>query len=267
MTGAARRSPAARPSAAAPGLVIVGVPEAIHAIVAAGATSTMTLPLPSTASGTFAVAATAPALEFLAGCDAFALGPGLDLDEETRVFVEEVVRLAPCPGVIDADGLNHLASLPMSATLDAPASRVLTPHPGEMARLLGTTIAEVAADREAAVTRLRAERGGVAVLKGPGTLVTDGARLHENGTGNPGMATAGSGDVLTGLVASFLGQGLDPFDATVLAVHVHGRAGDLGAEVLGEASLTADDLLEHLAAAVREREESDPGAGGAPTSQ
>jgi NAD(P)H-hydrate epimerase len=252
MTGAAHLAAGAALRGGS-GLVTLGVPDRIHPIVAAGVTSVMTLPLPSTESGTFAESAAGPALGFLAGCDAFALGPGLDTHEATGRFVEEIVGRAPCPGVLDADALNLLAQSPEETTLGAAAPRVLTPHPGEMARLLGTTIAEVEGDREEAVLRLRRERGVVAVLKGPGTLVADERRIYVNGTGNPGMATAGSGDVLTGLVASFLGQGFDPFEAAVLAVHVHGRAGDLAAERLGEASVTADDILDEVPRAMRER--------------
>jgi NAD(P)H-hydrate epimerase len=241
------------------GLVTLGVPETIHAIVAAGVTSAMTLPLPASRSGTFLARAAGPALQFLESCDAFALGPGLGMDQETTQFVQAVVREAPCPGVIDADGLNHVARLAPGVTRHAKGPRVLTPHPGEMARLLDVPIATILADREGAVKKLRSHRGVVAVLKGPGTLVADADRLHVNPTGNPGMATAGSGDVLTGLIASFLGQGIPPFEAAVLGVWVHGRAGDLAAERLGEASVTADDILDELPAAIRER--GDPSFG------
>jgi ADP-dependent NAD(P)H-hydrate dehydratase / NAD(P)H-hydrate epimerase len=237
------------------GLVTLGVPDRIHAIVASGVTSVMTLPLPSTGTGAFAEEAAEPALAFLAGCDAFALGPGLDTHDATGRFVDAITRRAPCPGVLDADALNLLADLPAATTLEAATPRVLTPHPGEMARLLGTTIDDVESDRAAAVRRLMTERGVVAVLKGAGTLVADADRIFVNDTGNPGMATAGSGDVLTGLLVSFLGQGFDPFDAAVLATHVHGRAGDLAAARLGEASVTADDILDDLSHAVREHGE------------
>jgi NAD(P)H-hydrate epimerase len=222
----------------------------------------MTLPLPATRNGTFREEAAEPALRFLDGCDAFALGPGLATDPETAPFVEHVAHEASCPGVVDADGLNHLARLRRSVTLRAHGPRVMTPHPGEAARLLRSSIRDVTSDRKAALERLRKERGAVIVLKGRGTLVGDAERIYENGTGNPGMATGGTGDVLTGLVAALLAQGFDPFDAAVLAVWAHGRAGDLAAEALGEASVIADDVLDRLPAALRERTEAaGPGAG------
>jgi len=251
MTGAAHLASRAALRGGA-GLVTLGVPERIHPVIAAGVTSVMTLPLPATGTGTFAEAALELALEFLGGCDAFALGPGLDRHPETDRFVTRIVETAPCPGAIDADALNALAAAPYDPGFRVAGVRVITPHPGEAARLLGSTTAEIAADREGAVEKLARARRAVAVLKGRGTLVTDGKRLYENDTGNPGMATAGSGDVLTGLLAALLGQGLGAFDAAALAVRVHGRAGDLAAGRLGEISVTADDILAALPEALRE---------------
>jgi hydroxyethylthiazole kinase-like uncharacterized protein yjeF len=142
--------------------------------------------------------------------------------------------------VLDADALNVLA--PWRRPLAAAAPLVLTPHPGEAARLLGRSTAAVQDDRHAALRELCRRSGAVVVLKGARTLVGDGARWFENDTGNPGMATGGAGDVLAGLLGALLAQGLSPFAAACLAVHVHGRAGDRVARRLGEAGLIASDL-------------------------
>lgn len=237
------------------GLVTLGIPARIHPWIATRVTCEMTLPLADTAGGAFSWKAAEAALEFLAGADAFALGPGLGTDADTRDFVRDVTRRAPCPGVVDADGLNTLTGQ-LEALRQAPAPRILTPHPGECARLLGTTIEEVQADRPGAARRLARETGAVVALKGRGTVVDDGARVFVNDTGNPGMASGGTGDVLTGVAAGLLAGGMAPFDAAALAVRIHGRAGDLAARRVGEVSLTAADLLQSLADAVREASEA-----------
>ena len=176
--------------------------------------------------------------------DVLAVGPGLgDVG-----FVRELLLAVPdTPAVVDADGLRAFIS-------DPPVRRgptVLTPHPGEFARLVGKTVPEVQADRQGWATKLATHLGVVVLLKGTGTVVTDGHRLAVNPTGNPGMATGGTGDVLTGLLAAFLGLGLAAFDAAVLAAWVHGHAGDLAAAEVGQTALTAADVLGHLPAAVR----------------
>jgi len=186
------------------------------------------------------------------GCDVLVAGPGLGTTSEVRALVRRLLARPPCPLVLDADALNVLAPWPRPLTL--PHAAVLTPHPGEAARLLGTTAAEVQADRRAAVLALSARTGQVVLLKGAGTLVADGRRLYLNRTGNPGMATGGSGDVLAGLLGALLAQGLDAFDAARLAVHVHGAAGDLVARRLSQAGLIAEDLPLAIAEVLRRHE-------------
>ena len=177
----------------------------------------------------------------LSGCDAVVVGPGLGND--AAGLVPELLHAADMPVVLDADGLNAVA--PLTVVLPGAAEglpRILTPHPGEAARLLGCGSGDVQGGRQDAAVALAERSGGIAVLKGHGTLVTDGERLFTNGTGNPGMATGGSGDVLAGLIGALLAQGMDPFEAAVFGVHVHGLAGDLVAERIGEVGLTAEDL-------------------------
>jgi NAD(P)H-hydrate epimerase len=235
------------------GLVTLGVPASVHPLVTPAILGAMTLPLPATPEGTFARDAAAPALEFAETVTAVALGPGVTTHEGTVDFVREIAKRAAAPVVLDADGLNALHGRP-EPLLAAAEPRVLTPHPGEAARLLGVTTGDVQADRLAAATELAERYRSVAVLKGAGTIVTDGERFAINGTGNPGMATGGSGDVLTGLVAAFLAAGMEAFDAAHLAAHVHGRAGDLAAEAFSETALTARDIVDHLGPAFLELE-------------
>ncbi|MHC5069175.1 MAG: NAD(P)H-hydrate dehydratase [Planctomycetota bacterium] len=172
--------------------------------------------------------------------DALVVGPGLGTRDEARQQVQQVLRSSTVPTVLDADGLNLIA--PLQKTVGAKAPVVLTPHPGEAGRLLQRSSADVQSDREAAAVELAERSRQICVLKGAGTLVTDGERLYANQTGNPGLASGGTGDVLAGLMGALLAQGMVPFDAACLAVHVHGRAGDLVAEWLSPAGLTAEDL-------------------------
>jgi NAD(P)H-hydrate epimerase len=154
------------------------------------------------------------------------------------------------PLLIDADGLNVLGANP-EILKQRTTPFVLTPHPGEFARLSGADMATVQANRQEAATAFAQRFGGVLVLKGSGTVVTDGRQVYINTTGNPGMATGGSGDVLSGLLGALLAHGLEAFAAAVLGVYLHGLAGDLARDDKGETSLTATDLLEYLPLAFR----------------
>jgi hydroxyethylthiazole kinase-like uncharacterized protein yjeF len=233
------------------GLVTLGMPSGLHALVAPAMLSAMSLPLPPEGGLLFAPEAVEPALEFAAGVTAIALGPGVTTEETVAQFVVEIAERARCPMVIDADGLNCLASGPAGWSADTGGSadlggRVLTPHPGEAARLLLRSVREIQEDRLGAAGELARRHGAVAVLKGHGTIVTDGQVFYRNRTGNPGMATGGTGDVLTGLIGGLLAARMSPFDAAVLGVHLHGLAGDLAASRVSEPALTAGDLLDSL---------------------
>jgi NAD(P)H-hydrate epimerase len=211
----------------------------------------MSLGLPDTPGGALSHAGLAPALRFSSRCRAVVLGPGLGRDPDTGEFVRSFVTSVQSATVVDADGLNLLAGHAESLR-ESEGTFVITPHPVEAGRLLGLTQREPAPrDRKKAVADLAAMTGAVAVLKGHGTLVCDGKHLYENRTGNPGMATGGTGDVLAGVIGALLAQGFEPFDAAVLGVWAHGRAGDLAAQKLGESALIASDLLEFLGEALR----------------
>jgi hydroxyethylthiazole kinase-like uncharacterized protein yjeF len=249
------------------GLVTAAVPEPLLATVDLGSVESMTLALPAGLAGQLAAAAVDRVLEAAAGKSVVALGPGLGQEEETAEAIRRLVREVELPLVLDADGLNAFAGRAAEIAGRAREGRetVLTPHPGEMGRLLGISTAEVQADRIAAVRRAAAETGAVVVLKGHLTLVAipgepgekGEAEVHVNPTGNPAMATGGTGDVLTGLLAGLLAQGLTAGDAARLGVYLHGLAGDLVAARLGgpgsqnPRGLAAGDLVEALPLAFR----------------
>jgi NAD(P)H-hydrate epimerase len=165
--------------------------------------------------------------------------------------VSSLIRNIKIPMVLDADGINALAGQTDSLK-DHAAPIILTPHPGEFARLLGCDVPTVQARRQELAAQFAQKYEVVVVLKGHATVVTDGRRIYQNPTGNPGMATGGTGDVLTGLIAALLGQGLEPFAAAQLGVYLHGLAGDLAKAELGEASMIASDLLTYLPHALRQ---------------
>ena len=231
------------------GLVRIATADAALDTVAALAPCCTTAPLPDDGACLCAEAAET-VLALAEGQNAVAIGPGLGQTPAVGSVVRAVLEGLGIPIVLDADGLNAIAADAAETIARARNGLILTPHPGEAARLLGTTVKTIQADREAAAERL-AGLGAVAVLKGAGTVVCDGEHLYVNETGNPGMATAGAGDVLAGMMAAFLAAGMPMFEAAVLAVWAHGRAGDLAAERLGLLGLTAMDLLGCVPEALR----------------
>ena len=231
------------------GLVRLAVPESVLDTVAGFEPSYMTIPLPADAAGRIAVGAFDRIAQAAQPATAIACGPGLGRSFELDQIVVRLYQEIAKPMVFDADALNALAA--ESDVLSHPGGpRILTPHPGEFARLIGRKL-DADARNDAAV-ELAARCGIVVVLKGHRTLVTDGRRRALNATGNPGMATGGSGDVLTGLVTALVCQKMAPFDAARLGVHLHGLAGDLAAEELGQVSLIASDLIQYLPEAFAE---------------
>lgn len=189
------------------------------------------------------------------GEHAVACGPGLGLSEGVGELVQALLREYTGPVVLDADALNVLGPEPERLS-DSACELVLTPHTGEASRLLGREVSAAAEDRRDAALELARRAGAVVCLKGQGTVVTDGERIELNETGNPGLATAGSGDVLTGICVAYLaasrqqpGAGFDVLRAARAAVYVHGLAGDLAREELGERAVTASDVVSCLPAA------------------
>jgi hydroxyethylthiazole kinase-like uncharacterized protein yjeF len=250
MTGAGCLAALAAQRAGA-GLVTLALPRSLHFIAECKLTSAMSRPLPDPDGPFIGEEAADLVLEWAGGFDAAAIGPGVGRAEPTASAMRRLAAELPVPTVIDADGLNALAG-DAGVLAGAAGPRVLTPHPGEMARLAGLqSAAAVQSARQETAVEFARRFGVVLALKGAGTVVTDGDRVYVNSTGNPGMASGGMGDVLTGVVASLLAYGLAAFDAAVLGVLTHGLAGDLAAAELGETGMIAEDVLDSLPLAFR----------------
>jgi NAD(P)H-hydrate epimerase len=223
------------------GLVTLAVPEPAQLPAAAANPCYLTVGLPYDDAGQIAPAAEPILFPAASKSTVLAVGPGLGQGSGITRLVIDLLARTNKPCVLDADGINAVARAIEAFRRRDPL--VITPHPGEFSRLLGVQIAAVQADRENQAVRFAAQRGVVVVLKGHQTIVTDGKRVFRNYTGNPGMATGGTGDVLTGLIAALIAQKLDAFAAAQLGVYLHGLAGDLARDAVGEVSLTATDVL------------------------
>jgi NAD(P)H-hydrate epimerase len=245
------------------GLVTIACPASLNGALEATVREVMTAPVPEAAGACFGRSSEKAVLELAAARDVIALGPGVGRGEETRRFVRDVAREAAKPLVLDADGLVAFEGV-LGELRARRAPSVLTPHPGEAALLLGSTAAEVNRDRPAAARRLAAESGALVVLKGAATVVAgpDGA-LAVNPTGGPALASGGTGDVLTGVVAGLLAQGVAARDAAVLGAWLHGAAADRLAALRGEAGLLASEVAYALPDALRALGAETGGAIGA----
>ncbi|MEI8176623.1 MAG: NAD(P)H-hydrate dehydratase [Candidatus Omnitrophota bacterium] len=253
MTGAAYLSSQAALLSGS-GLVTLGIPKSLNPIMARKLVEVITLPLPETRAQTLSRRAYEPIHEFLSRIDVVAMGPGLSRNPDTQALICKLISSIDKPLIIDADALNALAGHldALEAGLAGDAAPVLTPHAGEMARLIGKSIDYVQRSRADIAAGFAKKYHCVLVLKGHRTVVAspDG-KVYHNTTGNAGMASAGVGDILTGVIASFLGQGLSSYDAARLGVHVHGMAGDTAAKITGQLSLTATDILNKLPEVLR----------------
>lgn len=237
------------------GLVTLGIPKSLNtAIIKIKPKEAMTLPLPETKEGTLSSGAFKQVKYFSKNIDVVVIGPGLTQNKSTQAFARKVISGINKLMVIDADGLNALAGhLKILRTPhSAVRTRVLTPHPGEMSRLLGVSVKKVQSSRKETAINFAKDYKVTLALKGHNTVVADyNGSLYVNKTGNPGMATAGSGDVLTGIIAAFLGQGLDAFSAAKFAVYLHGLAGDLAAKEKTQTSLIASDIIDKIPKAIK----------------
>lgn len=238
LTGAARLAAKAALRAGS-GLVYLGVPEKIYPIIAAGAGSEIVFPLPCDEAGRLCMASLPAITERLSEMDAVLLGPGLGRSEELKRLVQALLSICRVPLVLDADGINAVAAH-IDVLRGCACPVVLTPHDGEFLRLGGDP---KAADRTQEAMRLANRTHAVLLLKGSRTVITDGLNIYVNHTGNPGLATGGSGDVLAGMIVSLLGQHIMPLEAAAAAAWLHGAAADLAAEKLGEYGMVPEDLL------------------------
>lgn len=233
------------------GLVSVGVPKSLNAALQKKlACEIMSKPLSETKDAALSSSSFLEINKFLKGVDVLAVGPGLSQNPSTQNLIRKIIGQIDLPMVIDADALNaligHLNLLRVSSIKNR-GSRILTPHPGEMARMLNTSTAAIQKNRENIAKIFAKKYNVIVVLKGHKTVVASpAAEIYINKTGNPGMATAGSGDVLTGIITSFLAQGLNAFDAAKYGVYIHGLAGDLAAKEKGEIGLIASDIVEKI---------------------
>ncbi len=237
------------------GLVTLGIPETLNTIMEIKLTEVMTLPLPATVDGSLSSRAEREILGFASGggIDVLAVGPGLSRNLQTQTLVRRLLALVDKPIVLDADGLNAIVD--EVDILKKTKNLIITPHPGEFSRLTGKEISQVQNNREALAQEFATQYNIIVVLKGYRTVVASPEKVFVNDTGNPGMATGGTGDVLTGMIGAFIGQGLGLYEASCTAVYLHGLAADHTLKTKSILSLTASDILENLPFVLRELEE------------
>ncbi len=228
------------------GLVTVGIPKSLNCILALKFIEVMTKPLPEAKKQSLSLSALDKILDFSKKADVLAIGPGLSQEPTTQKLIQRLILNIDKPIVLDADGINAI-SKDVKILNKRKSDIVITPHPGEMARLIKKHVGYIQKNRLKAAKDFAKDFGVVCVLKGYKTVVANPkGDFYINSSGNPGMATAGTGDVLTGIIASLIGQNIAPFDASRLGVYIHGLSGDLAKKEKGEASLIATDILRYL---------------------
>jgi ADP-dependent NAD(P)H-hydrate dehydratase / NAD(P)H-hydrate epimerase len=234
------------------GLVTLGIPASLNPILEAKLTEAMTEPLPDTGNGYLFADALGRIHELLEGKTALALGPGISTLPQVQETLAELIPSVAVPLVVDADGISAIAQRP-EILKQCKGSVVLTPHPGEMARLAGITVQQVQDDRIGVAKACATSYNCIVVLKGNKTVIASPEEeVYINPTGNPGMASGGTGDVLTGMIGGLVAQGLPPLKAAQWGVFLHGLAGDMAAKELGEIPLIASDIIDYLPDALRE---------------
>ena len=222
------------------GLVYLAVPESIYAIEATKLNEAIVLPLPDQ-DGKLSIDALPQILKLLPNMDAVLFGPGWGQSEGNFLIAKEILQTFEGAVVVDADGINVIAKH-MDIVRERKAPTIFTPHPGEFARMGGNNDL----DRQSAAEAFAQEQDCILLLKGHGTVITDGCRTYINPTGNPGMAVGGSGDVLSGIIVSLIGQGMDPLEAAACGAWLHGAAGDICAQEIGQYGMLPTDMVEVL---------------------
>ena len=233
------------------GLVSLGVPKSIYTVLARKDPEIMVKPLPASARGSLSGKAAAPVRKFLKNQDVLAIGPGLSQDPAVQRLIRSLLRRPAWPIVLDADGINayrnHPGQLPKTHR-----GLILTPHPGEFIRVFGGKLSDSLSVRRKRALHTAKKYRVFIVLKGHQTIVASPqGDMYVNTTGNPGMAKGGSGDILTGMIAALIAQKFSLWDAARFGVFLHGMAGDLAARKMGEAGMTAGDILQNIPAAIR----------------
>lgn len=224
------------------GLVYLGVPESVYPICASHCISPIVFPLSCDEAGKLCMDAKTEILRRLPAIDAVLFGPGVGCSEEVAALLHWLLDVCRVPLVLDADGINAIAGH-MDILREAACPVILTPHDGEFLRMGGDPMAT---DRVREAKEFARRTGSILLLKGHRTIITDGENTYLSAVGNPGMATGGSGDVLSGVIVSLLGQGVMPLEAAACAAWLHGSAGDLAAEQIGEYGMTPEDLLTRI---------------------
>ncbi len=224
------------------GLVTLGIPESLNDILESKVTEVMTVPIPEGGCKSFGLDSLKASLELIQRCDALAIGPGIGRRPEAIEFILQLVPKVEKPMVLDADALNAISKdSSILVKIDAPV--VITPHPGEMARLLGTTTSDVQSNRLEIALDCSKDWGVTVVLKGAGTVVANQqGQAFINTTGNPGMASGGMGDVLTGAIGGLLAQGLNPTESAICGVYLHGLAADIASHRIGSRGFLANEV-------------------------
>jgi len=251
------------------GLVTLGIPESLNEIVDVKLTEVMTLPLPETKEGNVDKSAYNKIFQFIEKRKVASLivGPGLSCGQQTVKLVKKIIQNIELPCVLDADGINALRKQPQHSTSvfnrtqtwqipelnKAKANIIMTPHPGELGRLINESPRSIQKDRIKYATCFAKENEVIVALKGYQTIITDGSKIFVNPTGNPGMATAGCGDVLTGMIGGLINQveGKNLLKATISGVYLHGLAGDMAVRDKTEMGLIATDVLEKIPEAIK----------------
>lgn len=233
------------------GLVTLGIPKRIYEVVASQMREVMVFPLPETKEGSLSVKAFKDIQRFLRKSSCLLMGPGLSRHPKTQKLVRELLDIVSCPVVLDADALNALEGK-TDILKSASIPIILTPHPKEMSRLTGFSVKQIQENRKEVAKNFALRYNLTLVLKGHGTVVVDkDGKTYVNDTGNPGMASAGTGDVLSGVIAGFLAQGLSTFEAAEFGVYIHGLAADCAVEDKTEIGLIASDIIDYLPFALK----------------
>lgn len=228
------------------GLVYSIVPDSLKEVLSIKLTEAIIKPVEDRSTGHFTMDSFQQIINIIEDMDAIAVGPGIGVDEERLELIRRILLEYKKPVILDADGIN-LISMEPTILSNRQGYTIITPHPGELSRLLGVSIEDIQKERVEYSKLTSNKYNIITVLKGANTLVADGkGRIYTNPTGNPGMATAGSGDVLTGMITSFIGQGIDPYKGAMLGVYCHGVAGDLASKDKGEYGMIARDILDNI---------------------
>lgn len=235
------------------GLLKCAFPKSIYPVMTSHLTQPIFKPLCENSAKTVSIGALGDIMEDLKWANSVLVGCGLGNNDDIQVVVDQVIKTSEAPIVVDADGINAIVPF-IDILKDKKAPVVITPHPGEMARMIGESVDYVCSHRLDVAKAFAKDNDVIVVLKGANTIVTNGNDVFFNITGNPGMAMGGTGDMLSGIIASFIAQGLTAFDAAKAGVYIHGRCGDICAEELSVRGMTVDDMLSVLSALMSEFE-------------